>query len=136
MKRSCAVLALTFLVVAIIGNHQKLSAKEVVFQSGSISLKGYIVTPKGNGPFPAVIFMHGGRGSRVGGDPKGTVEAITKAGFIGFAWIRSQDSSLAGNVQETIAAIDYVKNLKNVNVERLAVIGFSRGGLLAFKPSI
>ena len=41
MKRSCAVLALTFLVVAIIGNHQTLSAKEVVFQSGSISLKGY-----------------------------------------------------------------------------------------------
>ena len=40
-----------------------------------------------------------------------SVEAIAKAGFIGFAWIRSQDSSLAGNVQETIAATDYVKNL-------------------------
>jgi len=123
-------------VVAIIGNHQTLSAKEVVFQSGSISLKGYIVTPKGNGPLPAVIFMYGGRGSRVEGDPKGTVEAIAKAGFIGFAWIRSQDSSLAGNVQETIAATDYVKNLKNVDVERLAVIGFSRRGLLAFMASV
>ena len=63
MKRSCAVWALTFLVVAIIGNHQTLSAKEVVFQSGSISLKGYIVTPKDNGPLPDVIFLYGGRGS-------------------------------------------------------------------------
>ena len=136
MKRSCAVLALTFLVVAIIGNHQTLSAKEVVFQSGSISLKGYIVTPKGNGPLPAVIFMHGGRGSRVGGNPKGMVEAIAKAGFIGFAWIRSLDLLLAGNVQETIAAIDYAKILKNVDVEGLAVIGFPRGGLLAFMASV
>lgn len=136
MKRSCAVLALTFLVVAIIGNHQTLSAKEVGFQPGSILLKGYIVTTRDNGPLPVVIFMHGGRGSRVGGDPKGIVEAIAKAGFIGFAWIRSHDSSLAGNIQETIIAIDYVKNLKNVDVERLAVIGFSRGGLLAFLASI
>ena len=72
----------------------------------------------------------------VGGDPKGTVEAIAKTGFIEFAWIRSQDSSLAGNVQETIAAIDYVKDLKNVDVERLAVIGFSRRVLLAFMASI
>ena len=64
MKRSCAVYALTFMAVAIIGNHQALSEKEVGFQSGSISLKGYIVTTKGNGPLPAVIFMHGG-GDRV-----------------------------------------------------------------------
>ena len=106
------------------------------FQSGSISLKEYIATPNGNGPLPAVIFMHGGRGSRVGGNPKGMVEAIAKAGFIGFAWIRSLDLLLAGNVQETIAAIDYVKDLKNVDVERLAVIGFSRGGLLAFMASV
>ena len=71
----------------------------------------------------------------VGGDPKATAEALAKSGFVGFAPIRGKNSTLAGNVQEVIAAINYVKNLEFVDDQRLAIVGFSRGGLLAFMAS-
>ena len=135
MKRSHKVLSLTLLAVAIIGDCQTTFAKEVVFQSGSSRLKGHVATPNGAGPFPTVIFLHGGKGPIVGGNPRATVQAIAKSGFVGFAPIRRKAPSLAGNVQDVIAAIDYVKSLKNVDAERLAIIGFSRGGLLAFMSS-
>ncbi len=135
MKRSCAVLSLILLVLALIGDCQISSATEVVFQSGSTPLKGHLASPDGTGPFPAVIYLHGGMGPVVGGNPKATAEAIATAGFLGFAPIRRKDPSLVGNVQDVIAAIDYVKNLEDVDADQLAIIGFSRGGLLAFMAS-
>ena len=135
MLRACAFLSLTLFVVAILGDGQSLHAKDVVFRSGPNRLKGHLVTPDGAGPFPAVIFLHGGLGPVIGGGPKATAEAIAEAGFVGFAPIRREDLSLAGNVQDVTAAIDYVQSLKNVDAERLAIIGFSRGGLLAFMSS-
>lgn len=132
MKQSGTVLLVILFVVAVNGN---VSAKEVSFRAGSSQLKGHLATPNGTGPFPAVIYLHGGRGPVVGGDPKATAETLAKSGFVGFAPIRGKNSSLAGNAQEVIAAINYVKNLESVDNQRLAIVGFSRGGLLAFMAS-
>ena len=79
--------------------------------------------------------MDGGRGNAVGGDPQATAEALAKSGFVGFAPIRGRNSSLARNIPEVIAAVDYVKNIEYVDEQRLAIVGFSRGGLLAFMAS-
>ena len=68
----------------------------------------------------------------MGGDPAATARALAKAGFVGFGPLRKPTISLAGNIQDVIAAIQYVKKLEKVDVDKLAVIGFSRGGLLAF----
>ena len=129
------VMSLIFFAVAAIGEFQTLSGEEVSFQSGTNRFKGHLATPNGPGPFPAVLFLHGGKGPIVAGDPEGTVETLAKAGFVGFAPIRRNGLALAGNVQNLIAAIDHVKSMKNVNAERLAIIGFSRGGLLAYMSS-
>ena len=112
-----------------------LSAKEVSFQAGPVQLKGYLATPKGVGQFSTVIYLHGGRGTAVGGDPQATAEALAKSGFVGFAPISGRNSSLARNIEEVIAAVDYVKNIEYVDEQRLAIVGFSRGGLLAFMAS-
>ena len=135
MLRACAFLSWTFLAVEIIGADHTLLARDVVFPSGPRRLQAQLVAPDGSGPFPAVIFLHGGMGPMVGGDLETTVAALAKAGFVGFAPIRRNDRSLATNVQDVIAAMNYVKTLKNVDPQRLAVIGFSRGGLLAFMSS-
>ena len=66
------------------------------------------------------------------GSPAATARTLAREGFIGFGPTRKQTVSLAGNIQDVITAIEYVKKLENVDVDRLAVVGFSRGGLLAF----
>ena len=123
--QSCALLML-ILALAIFGHGETLVAKEVFFQSGSTQLKGHLAMPNGTGPFPAVIYLHGGRGAVVGGNPKETAEALAKAGLVGFSPSRRKNTSIAGNVQDVIAYIDFVEELKDVDDGRLALLGVSR----------
>lgn len=135
MKRSCTILSLVLSMVAMIGDKPAIFGKEVSFQSGSQRLKGYLATPGGTGPFPTVLFLHGGMGPIVGGNPSAVVDALANAGFVGFSPIRRNNLSMATHVQDTAAAIDFVKRLNQVDNARLAITGFSRGGLLAFMAS-
>ena len=49
------------------------------YQSGVMRLKGELQTPTGKGPFPAVIYLHGGVPPKVGGDPAATRRRDLKA---------------------------------------------------------
>ena len=102
---------------------------EVVYHNNQ---KGYLAKPKGEGPFPVVIFNHGGMGPIVGGAPEDTAKALAEAGFVGFSPIRRQAPPLQGHAEDLIAAIQYVKRLDYVDQERIGLIGFSRGGLLTY----
>jgi carboxymethylenebutenolidase len=49
---------------AILGNlAQPIAPQVVTFPSGNLRLKGYLWTPPGLGPFPAVLFNHGSGGA-------------------------------------------------------------------------
>ena len=74
-----------------------------------LNLKGYLCKPKGQGPFPAVIYNHGGLGQMVGGDPRGTCEALAKDGFVGFSPMRRKTIPLRGHPQDVVAAIEFIK---------------------------
>ena len=104
----------------------------VTFASGQNRWRAYLAVPDGVGPFPAVIYLHGGRGQAIGGDPKSSAAALAKSGFLGFAPIRDRDPGLTGNIQSVAAALDYVKGLKQAAPSKIGLVGFSRGGLLAF----
>ena len=41
----------------------------------------YIARPLGNGPFPGVLYNHGGLSGNIGGDLKGTAIALAEAGY-------------------------------------------------------
>ena len=111
---------IALVTMAVLLDCQLSNAREVFYQSGATRLKGELQTPSGKGPFPAVIYLHGGVPPKVGGDPAATARALAREGFIGFGPIRKQTVSLAGNIQDVIAAIEYVKKLENVDVDRLA----------------
>jgi len=90
--------------------------------------------PEGNGPFPAVIHKHGGIGT-VAGTPEKTFEALAKEGYVGFSPIRRGTRLLSGHLDNVFAAIDYVERLPFVDHQHIAMIGFSRRGLLTFQDA-
>ncbi len=98
-----------------------------------------VYLPEGNGPFPAIIYIHGGgwvEGNR--SDFNNTAILYAKRGIAGF----SIDYTLAApnstawseNIQDAIDALIFIKenaNVYNVDREKIAVMGSSAGAHLA-----
>lgn len=111
-------------------------ALKISYPSSSGSVSAYFCKPQGQGPFPAVIYNHGGQGKRIGGAPRETCLALSQAGFIGLAPIYRPGIAFDGYVGDIFAALEYLKKLPDVDAERLGIIGFSRGGLATLVVSI
>jgi dienelactone hydrolase len=111
---------------------QSASATEttVTYRSGGLTLTASLCLPEATGPRPAVVFNHGGFGSHIGGAPEETCRALAKAGVVGFSPIRRQEKALMANLDDVLAAVAYVRELPEVDVSRIAIMGFSRGALL------
>lgn len=95
--------------------------------------------PQGTGPFPAVVYNHGlivdnvgyERAARRGYNLNGICGALAADGFLAFAPIRrSGQGNLPRHKAEVSRAVNYVKTLPDVDASRVALMGFSRGGLL------
>ncbi|MEE2761212.1 MAG: dienelactone hydrolase family protein [Pseudomonadota bacterium] len=127
MVRATALFFAALLLVACVGTGVHVS------YSGSPPLSGRICKPKGSGPFPAVIFNHGGLGTKIGGAPEETCAALAEAGYVGFSPIRRQTRPLFGHLDDLGAALKYVKSLSIVDKARIGMIGFSRGAMLAYQ---
>ncbi len=111
--------------------------------------------PKGEGPFPAIIFFHGAPGGRgmeqlLGwsrGATGGPVwERFLQEGFVvavadyrGGEWNTANVPSSGSNataIDDGLAVIDYVKGLADVDASRVSLYGVSLGGnLVAFLVS-
>ena len=95
-------------------------------------LEGFLCVPEGQGPFPVVVYNHGGLGDALGGPPEETCLALRSAGYLGFAPIRRQEVPIAGHSDDVDAGIAYAKDHEKADATRVAVLGFSRGGYLTF----
>ncbi|MBI2179049.1 MAG: dienelactone hydrolase family protein [Candidatus Tectomicrobia bacterium] len=108
------------------------------------SRQALVCQPAGAGPFPAVVFNHGsivdglgvqGAASR-GYDLVGFCEALAKEGYLAFLPIREAapmgqgfDSYKEDYPAVATAALDHVKTLPGADPRRIALMGFSMGGL-------
>ena len=110
--------------------------RKVSVPVGPDRLTAYLALPEGNGPFSAVLFLHGGRGGIVGGDPQQSAQALAHAGYVALAPLRLQRRSLREELEQTRAALSYLHTMAKIDRDRLAVVGFSRGGLLALMVAV
>lgn len=113
--------------------------REVVFQNHSVALRGTLLMPTGQGPFPAVVFLHGsGPHTREGFrfyaeqfaalgvaslffDKRGT-------GASGGSWITASLDDLVG---DALAALAYLASVEQVDGSRIGLWGVSQAGWIA-----
>ena len=100
------------------------------FEDGSVECR-----PVGEGPFPAVLYNHGGLGGAVGGDLLGTCVALAEAGFFARSELRPASVSLDGQLEDVLSGLDKLRDNPDVDSEKIAIAGFSRGGLLALQAT-
>ena len=132
MIRAITMLCLAAALAVAAIDARAAQLEQVVYSKTPSELKGYLCRPSGTGPFPAALFNHGGWARIIGGAPKETCQALADAGFVGFAPIRREVESMAGQPDDVQAGLDYLRGRADVDRDRIAMIGFSRGGALTF----
>lgn len=122
---------------------EDLTYTEVSFKNTrqEIDLAGMLFLPGAEGPYPAMVVIHGsGTSARASGwyttltndllergiavllpDKRGSVKS-------GGDW---RTSSLEDLATDTVAAVDYLKSREDIPIGRIGVIGMSQGGWIA-----
>lgn len=131
-------------------NADSFTETDLVVGTGEWRLPATLTMPKGEGPFPAVILVHGSgpndRDETVGSNKpfkdlawglatsgiaviryeKRTKEYPTElAAMIGTLTVREE------TIDDALAAIDLLREVEGIDAERIFVLGHSLGGMLA-----
>jgi carboxymethylenebutenolidase len=142
LHRSLAALALTALVAA----PARGAEQDVTFKSGSEQGSGFLVTPGGDGPFPAVIAIHEWWG--LDDWVKGQARSLAKEGYVVLApdlyrgkVTNKQEEAhqlMMGLPEERAlrdlkGAYAYLEGRKDVKKDRIGTIGWCMGGKYALR---
>ncbi len=115
---------------------------EVIYPSGDLELKAWLSDDPGDGQrHPAVVYAHGG--FAFGLSDWEDAQAFTDAGFVLMTpMVRGENGNLGnyegffGEVDDVIAAGDYLKELPYVDPENIFLCGHSVGGTLSMLTSM
>lgn len=118
-------------------------AHDLVIEHGGHRVPAAFTVPAGSaGPVPAVLLLHGTASSRdeVGGMFRRTADALAAAGVaslrIDFPGCGDSDRpqvafTVTNELADAQAAFDWLCDLEAVDAERVSVVGFSQGGMIA-----
>jgi len=106
---------------------------------GGRIIEGTLILPENLKPKnPAILFIHGWRSSEEGYIPR--AKAMAEFGFICLTFNLSGHGASEGDIRkltrkdylnDILTAYDYLKNLENVDEDKIGVVGGSFGGYLA-----
>ncbi len=137
MRRLCVMAAIAVLTAGL----ASAAEQTVSFESGTETVSGFLVTPEGKGPFPAVIVIHEWWG--LDNWVKDQARALAKEGYVALAVdlyrgkvTDKQEEAhqlLSGMPQDRAmrdlkAAVTYLKSRKDVRGDRIGSIGWCMGG--------
>jgi len=141
MKRKIGViLFVIFIFVSATAGAEVTIEKDIPFlKVGGVELKGNLYIPKGKGPFPGVLYVHGGgfvAGSKDFAAQAHVVEYIAENGFMVFSanYRLLQEGGLMPNsIKDTKSALCWFKKngvAKGLDPKRVGALGESAGGTL------
>jgi len=99
-------------------------------------IPAYVRKPKGQGPFPAVVMIHGGGQSEQGTYALGRMTGAPTANFIAEGWavysidFRPRSAFDPIEWEDTVRAVEIVRQLPFIDDQRIAMIGGSHGGMV------
>lgn len=134
------------------GAHDPIRPQQVSFDNDGLTLGGYLFRPDGNGPFPAVMILHGSEPQP--GDKADSASVFTAQGYLVFVpHRRGQGLSPGEHIMDTIqrasepdrearliellevqqtdvqAALRYLVTLDEVDASAVLLLGASFGGI-------
>jgi len=116
-----------------------LSASDVTFRSGAVTLAGSLIAPQGKGPFRAVLFLQGS-------GPEGRwanrylAERFARAGFAALIFDKRGVGQSTGDwhaasfddlASDAVAGIRFLQSQPGIDGHRIGIYGHSQGGTLA-----
>jgi fermentation-respiration switch protein FrsA (DUF1100 family) len=110
----------------------------ITYWSDGIKVNGFLGTPTGLGPFPAIIYNRGGAwetGKLIGLEIVPLVEAgyvAAASQYRGNAGSGGNESFGAGDVNDALNLIPLLKALPQVNPRQIGMMGGSRGGMVTY----
>lgn len=115
-----------------------IDSTEVSYSNGNITLAATLLVPKGPGPFPAAVVIHGsGKSDRNNPWTEAYVDALVKRGTAVLYpdkrgsgksegdWLTATFLDLA---DDAIAGVKFLRKSPRINTAQIGVIGFSQGG--------
>lgn len=114
--------------------------EEITFHSGHFKIVGELRLPDGEGPHPAVVFVHGdGPNNRAsGGTYPPIMDRMRRAGFATFAWDKPGTGESTGEFDEdhlleqradiVLDAIETLNNNESINGRGIGLWGISQAG--------
>lgn len=116
---------------------QAVMASERIIYHDDAALKAFVTRPAGDGPFPAVVLIHGG--GWTGGKPEDMAKLarrLAEQGFVAFnmAYRLAPDHRHPAQIDDVASALDYLRaNATELRVDpaRVGVWGYSAGAHLA-----
>ena len=120
-----------------------LHQEDVVFRHHDIHLAGRLVIPEGEGPFPAIILVHGsGNLGRSSWGYASRADFLARLGYavlfydkrgVGDSSPVDGDANLMDLEQDVLAALAFLKERDDVASSRLGLLGWSQGSWLSMK---
>ena len=113
---------------------------EILPQPEGTPLLGYLSRPRGNGPFPAVVLLHGCEGMRL------SIRDLWPKRLVAWGYVvlvvdsfttrnikDTCQSSLPDRVFDAYGALDFLSKSSFVDIGRVALMGFSTGGTVTLE---
>jgi dienelactone hydrolase len=117
----------------------ELREEEVRFQNGEVELAGTLVLPKGAGPHPAVVFLHGS-GAEGRWASRFLARRLARDGVAALIWDKRGVGGSTGWWPEAgfedlaadgAAAVAFLRTRPEIDPERVGIHGHSQGGTIA-----
>ncbi|HEX6160667.1 MAG TPA: alpha/beta fold hydrolase, partial [Thermoanaerobaculia bacterium] len=112
---------------------------DVRFQSNGARLAGTLFLPRGSGPYPAVVFIHGA-GREVRREFEYHARLFARHGIAGFVYDKrgagesggsTYDADYFGYASDAAAAIRYLRSRQDIAGPCVGIYGHSEGGWVA-----